>query len=397
MKRVSIRMRTAITFAVASAAITSVALIAAAAVMQSPLVVSLVAEDLDSMPTGVAPSPVSSPTSVETSGPTGPSDTLAPGGPSESFAQVAEHFAARQWTVSAAAVVMAALLAGAVGWAAAGAALRPLNRMTRRAETIDADNLHARIAWEGPSDELMRLSLSFDQLLERLEESFAAQARFVAFASHELRTPLAVQRALVEIGLDDPSPEEREQVREQLLVHNRQSEMMVAGLLSLAQSQGSALEKSTFDLSEIVQREIDSAVPAIEAASLMLERDLAPMEVLADQALTRTMIRNLIQNAVTHNRHNGKLRIVIPPEDDALEISNDGGQVPAEAIERILQPFVRIDETSANREDHHGLGLAIISTIARRHGWTINLSPRDEGGLTIRVQIERTVVVHSDR
>ncbi|WP_407319667.1 HAMP domain-containing sensor histidine kinase [Isoptericola halotolerans] len=385
MRRVSLRVRTAITFAVASAAITATALVAVAAVTQSPLMIQLVADG--SQDTGSAPPafPSMSGAGATTGGPAGATGDPPP---ADLVENIAEQFAARQWTVSAAAVGIAALLAGAVGWAAAGAALRPLNQMMRRAETIDADTLDARIGLDGPNDELTRLALAFDELLGRLEESFAAQVRFVAFASHELRTPLAVQRALLEIGLDDPSPEDRERVRDQLLEQNRHNETMVSGLLSLAQSQGAALESSEFDLSDVVREELDAAAPAIAAASLRLNQRLAPLIVTGDAALARTLIRNLIHNGVAHNRRGGLLQVEALVGERALEIANDGDPVPLDAVERILQPFERVADAPSNEEDHHGLGLTIISTIARRHGWKVILDPRDAGGLTTRLQLQ---------
>src|SRR5262249_37650169 len=99
--------------------------------------------------------------------------------------------------------IMAAISVG-LGWLVAGRVLRPLRTITAPARGIPATSLHRRLALHGPDDELKELGDTFDDLLARLEASFAAQRQFVANASHELRTPLALQRTLVQVALADP-------------------------------------------------------------------------------------------------------------------------------------------------------------------------------------------------
>ena len=102
------------------------------------------------------------------------------------------------------ALAIMGLLSLWLGWVIAGRALRPLRTITNTARQISASNLHKRLALDGPNDELTQLGSTFDDLLERLESSFAAQRQFVANASHELRTPLTLERTLLEVALGDP-------------------------------------------------------------------------------------------------------------------------------------------------------------------------------------------------
>ena len=97
-----------------------------------------------------------------------------------------------------------AVVSVALGWFAAGRALRPLRRITAAARRISATNLHERLALEGPDDDLRELADTIDGLFARLDMSFDAQRQFVANASHELRTPLARSRTLLEVALRDP-------------------------------------------------------------------------------------------------------------------------------------------------------------------------------------------------
>ncbi len=102
------------------------------------------------------------------------------------------------------ALAIMAAISVVLGWIMAGRVLRPLRAIMAAAKDISATSLHRRLALDGPDDELKELGDTFDDLLARLEASFAAQRQFVANASHELRTPLALQRTLVQVALADP-------------------------------------------------------------------------------------------------------------------------------------------------------------------------------------------------
>src|SRR5215471_16101479 len=131
-----------------------------------------------------------------------------------------------------------ALASVGLGWWVAGRALRPLRRMTATARSLSEASLHERIALDGPSDEMRELAETFDAMLDRLEAAFESQRSFVANASHELRTPLSIQRALLDVALDDPhapASELREAARQVLAVTAR-SEHLIENLLVLARS-----------------------------------------------------------------------------------------------------------------------------------------------------------------
>jgi signal transduction histidine kinase len=116
---------------------------------------------------------------------------------------------------SSVALGLMALGSVGLGWAVAGRALGPLTRVTATARRLSQDNLHERLALDGPEDELKELADTFDAMLARLESAFDSQRRFVADASHELRTPLAIQRTLVDVALADPdtSPDDLRAMR----------------------------------------------------------------------------------------------------------------------------------------------------------------------------------------
>src|SRR5262249_10847150 len=131
-----------------------------------------------------------------------------------------------QWTVTAVTIAVLAVVSVLTGWWLAGRVLRPLHRITATPRRPSVSHLHEPIAPAGPRDELTELADTFDAMLDRLERSVDSQRRFIANAAHELRTPLAVQRAAIQIGLDDPPPERLAEVRETLLTANKRTERL---------------------------------------------------------------------------------------------------------------------------------------------------------------------------
>jgi len=136
------------------------------------------------------------------------------------------------------ALAVMAVLSIWLGWLIAGRALRPLRTITSAAREISATSLHRRLALHGPEDEIKQLGRMFDGLLERLEGAFEAQRQFVANASHELRTPLTLQRALLELALDDPRVDAAAQeTYAELLAVAEEQERLIEALLTLTRSQ----------------------------------------------------------------------------------------------------------------------------------------------------------------
>ncbi|MGZ4303442.1 MAG: histidine kinase dimerization/phospho-acceptor domain-containing protein [Solirubrobacteraceae bacterium] len=139
---------------------------------------------------------------------------------------------------SAIALALTAVVSTGLGWLVAGRVLAPLRTITATTQQISEDNLHHRLAMQGPRDELRKLADTIDGLLERLEGAFEAQRRFVANASHELRTPVTSARALLELAISDPNAtvETFRETCRHALEDTEQQELLIDALLALAQS-----------------------------------------------------------------------------------------------------------------------------------------------------------------
>jgi signal transduction histidine kinase len=283
------------------------------------------------------------------------------------------------------ALAMMAVLSLWLGWVIAGRALRPLRTITDAAREISASNLHRRLALEGPDDELKQLGATFDGLLARLETSFDAQRQFVANASHELRTPLTLERTLLELALSDPDAgvESFRHTCEQLLAVGEQQERLIEALLTLSRSQRGLDRHQPVDLAAITA----AATTAAEHDGIVVETTLQPARTSGNPRLVERLVANLVGNAIHHNLAGGTVSVTTETRDGhaVLTVENTGPKIPADEIERLFQPFQRLNAARTSGTNGFGLGLSIVKAIADAHGATIAADAPVDGGLQIHV------------
>jgi signal transduction histidine kinase len=283
-------------------------------------------------------------------------------------------------------MVAMAMLSGALGWLVAGRVLRPISEITATARRVSQERLHERIALEGPEDELKRLADTFDAMLARLETAFDRQAAFVRNASHELRTPLSVIRTETDVALADEAddPEALRRSLGAVRQAGKRSERLVSALLTLAQVDRGDRGRSEVDLAQLVRELTDE----IDLDGLRLELALAPrLRVTGDAELLRTMVANLIENAVRHNTAGGWIEVHAgaATRNVRLEISNSGAGITAEEAASLTEPFRRL--ATARTGDGLGLGLSIADLVAQAHGGELTIDPLDQGGLRVLIQL----------
>ena len=286
---------------------------------------------------------------------------------------------------SALALAVMAVLSLWLGWVIAGRALRPLRTITDAAREISASSLHRRLELEGPDDELRQLGNTVDGLLGRLETSFEAQRQFVANASHELRTPLTLERTLLELALSDPnaSIESYRHTCEQLLAVGEQQERLIEALLTLSRSQRGLDSQQPVDLAAIT----GAAAAAADHGGLALDTNLQPAETAGNPRLVERLVANLLSNAIDHNVVGGGISLTTKTRDGhaVLTVVNTGPTIPAAELERIFEPFQRLDPARTNNGRGLGLGLSIVQAIADAHEATVTTRAPADGGLHIEV------------
>jgi signal transduction histidine kinase len=288
------------------------------------------------------------------------------------------------------ALALMAVLSLWLGWVIAGRALRPLRTITETARDISASNLHRRLALKGPNDELKQLGTTVDGLLARLETSFQAQRQFVANASHELRTPLTLERTLLELALSDPnaSIDSYRRPCEQLLAVGEQQERLIEALLTLSRSQRGLDSHQPVDLAAITA----AAAAAADHDGLALDTTLQPAHTTGNPRLVERLVANLLSNATHHNINNGTITLSTKTRNDhaLLTVTNTGPKIPAGELERLFQPFQRLDTTRTSGTNGLGLGLSIVQAIADAHNATITTHAPPDGGLQIEVSFPAT-------
>jgi signal transduction histidine kinase len=281
---------------------------------------------------------------------------------------------------------------GGLGWFMSGRVLRPVRVITETARRASEQHLGERLALTGARDELMELADTFDGMLERLDEAFATQRRFVANASHELRTPLTVMRTAIDVTLAKPSPTARQLTDMAMRVRRSidQAESMVEALLTLAVSDQGKLSTEFTDLATCAEDAIDGAAPEIERLDLHVNTELDPAETTGDPQLLERMIQNLVDNAVRHNEPGGWIRLRTGSSDAGayLEIANSGPFIPDDAVPSLFEPFRRM-EARAGVRDGVGLGLSIARSVVTAHRATVTARSQPAGGLDIAVVIPR--------
>ncbi|MFL6072527.1 MAG: sensor histidine kinase [Mycobacteriales bacterium] len=276
-----------------------------------------------------------------------------------------------------------------LGWLVAGRILRPLAVITAAARRISASNLNQRLDLRGPDDELKALGDTLDELFSRLEASFHAQRNFVANASHELRTPLTRERAMLQVALDDPATtaETWREVATEVLASNAEQESLIEALLTLASGQSGLGERQLVDLAAVTGEILRRACPDATRRNVSVDAVIGPAPLLGDKVLAERLVANLIGNAVRHNVAGGTVELSTATRDGraVLAVANTGPAVPPEAVDRLFQPFARLDGRRAGHEGGHGLGLSIVDAIATAHGAAITTHARTTGGLSIEI------------
>jgi signal transduction histidine kinase len=277
----------------------------------------------------------------------------------------------------------------AAGWIVAGRALRPISRITSTARSISDRTLDARIALQGPRDELRELADTFDSMLERLEAAFESQRRFVANASHELRTPLAIVRTELDVTLDDPGADAGELRAMAHVVRdaNERMERLIASLLALASSEGGIALSRPADLAQAVAPALERE--AFADGALQLNAKLAPAPVVGDPVLLERLAENLVENAVRYNAAVGwvRVRTGVVRGEATLEIANPGARIEPGDVQGLLEPFRRLESSRSRSTGGYGLGLAVVRAVAHAHGGRVAVLARREGGLEVTVSL----------
>ena len=294
------------------------------------------------------------------------------------------RFRTTNWYITAAVTVLSGILAYFVS----GHALKPLHSFASQVERVQMNNLADMRIDEDALPEFKQLSQSFNQMLERLNDAFAAQRQFTGNAAHALRTPLALLQAQLEL-FSAEHPDMQPETAEFLSLLREQTERLTRLTKTL-------LEMS--NLRQVARNERIRLAPMIEE----IFTDLAPLSdkcgvtltaegdgiMTGSDALIYRLIFNLTENAVKYNRPGGSVRVSVAQEPEKLliRVYDNGCGIPEEYQQSIFQPFFRVDKSRSREYGGAGLGLSLVWEIADIHGGSVRVEESSKNGTVIAAE-----------
>ena len=295
------------------------------------------------------------------------------------------HFRTTNWYITAAVT----LLSGILAYFVSGRALKPLRSFASQVEQVQLNNLADMRIDEDAISEFRQLSRSFNQMLERLNNAFAAQRQFTGNAAHELRTPLALMQAQLEL-FSAEHPDVRPETAEFLTLLREQTErltQMTKTLLEMSNLQQVA-RNERIQLAPMVEEIFADLAPLTDKRGITLTADGDGVMTGSD-ALIYRLLFNLTENAVKYNRPGGSVRVCVTQEPEKLRIrvSDTGCGIPEEYQQSIFQPFFRVDRSRNREYGGAGLGLSLVWEIADLHGGCVWVEASSEKGSTIAVEL----------
>ena len=279
---------------------------------------------------------------------------------------------------------LALILMSVGGYAVAGAALRPIEAMRRRAEEISSSSLDERLPVPLAGDEIARLGETLNQMLARIEDGVARERNFVTDASHELRTPLALLQTELELALrQERSATELEQALRSAAAETDRLGRIANDLLLLARSENGRLplQLEAVDLADVLETVRGRFASRVDANGRAISVENAARVVTADRLRLEQALGNMVDNAVRYG--DGLITLASARRAGSVEVhvGDEGQGFPPAFLDRAFERFSRGDD--ARSTSGSGLGLAIVAAVALAHGGTAHAANRSDGGADV--------------
>jgi two-component system, OmpR family, heavy metal sensor histidine kinase CusS len=281
-----------------------------------------------------------------------------------------------------------------VGYNIARHGIRPVEEMATTARHISSSNLRERIVAEGYPFELASLAGTFNEMLDRLEESFERISRFSGDIAHDLRTPVNNIRGEAEVALARARTiDEYRDVLESNLEEAVRLSELISDLLFLARAESplAQLNREPVNVGELLSRmrEYYEASAADAGISLTTSGSTDPVMAELDRTLVQRAVGNLVSNAVAHTPTGGSVVLAANAENGTvcIEVCDTGVGIPAEALPRVFDRFFRVDSSRSQASGGTGLGLAIVQSITVLHGGKVEISSELGNGTRVTLRL----------
>lgn len=284
------------------------------------------------------------------------------------------------------------LLSIGTGYVLSKRMLKPIDNITKTAQSISINNLKTRIDVKGPDDELSRLAITFNDMIDRLQDSFERQTQFVSDASHELRTPISVIQGYADL-LNRWGKDDRLVLDESVTAIKNETESMaslVEKLLFLARGDSGTqrLEKEEFWLNKVIDEVIkESRLIADNHKIVSTQND--SLSIYADRKMIKQMLRIFIDNSIKFTPEQGEIGIALVNQDSTAKITieDTGMDIPEEDIPQIFNRFFRVDKARTREKGGNGLGLSIAKWIIDSHNGNISVESSVGKGTKIDITL----------
>ena len=296
-----------------------------------------------------------------------------------------EEFSKKFGLLLAVVLALGILAAGIIAISVTRRGLRPLQEMTDALKRIGPTQLNERLGIIGWPTELQPMAAAFDQMLDRLENSFTRLSQFSADLAHELRTPVANILGEAEVSLTrDRAPEEYREVIESCVAECGRLSGLIDNLLFLARAESAdqQIQPAFFNGREAVEKIAAYYQTAADERQIAIACQ-GEGQIYADPLLLGRAVSNLVDNALRFTPDNGKILIRVDgaAESSAISVQDNGSGVPSEHISRIFDRFYRVD--SARTSGGSGLGLALVKSISELHGGSASVASEEGRGTTV--------------
>ena len=297
------------------------------------------------------------------------------------------RFRTTNWYITAAVT----LLSGILAYFVSGRALKPLRSFASQVEQVQLSNLADMKINEDVLPEFRQFSHSFNQMLERLNNAFAAQRQFTGNAAHELRTPLALMQAQLELFSAEHADVTPETAAFLSLLQEQTERMaqMTKILLEMSELRTVPCDDRV-ELAPMIEETFTDLAPLAESKCIALEADGGAVLTGSDPLLYRLLF-NLTENAIRYGRPDGAVRIAVSEADGNVQIRvrDHGPGIPEAYRESVFQPFFRVDKSRSRAHGGVGLGLSLVWEIAALHGGTVQIERSGADGTVMLVTLPR--------
>ena len=281
-------------------------------------------------------------------------------------------------------------IGGMVTYFVSGHALKPLRDFSAKVEKVQVQNLTASVIDEKGASELVRLGDSYNKMLMRLSDAFEVQRQFTGNAAHELRTPLALMQAQLDLYNSSAHPDVDSETYETIQMAAEQTERLtklVKTLLDMSELQTVA-RTDEIELGALVEEVLADLEPLARERGIALNAGCCgELYMTGSDILIYRVVFNLVENAIRYNRDGGSVYVSVNKRDTnaVIAVRDTGRGISPEYIERVFEPFFRVDKSRSRELGGVGLGLALVREIVRLHAGSIAVSESNEEGTTFEV------------